>query len=69
MSPIEPKVRDWINTNVALLRNEPNMDKRTSALTRLIGAPTIYPFELHRRALLITALSDAGVWPHKVPRA
>lgn len=69
MNPVDPKVREWISTNVALLRHEPDMKKRTRALTLLIGAPTIDPNELHRRALLISALGVAGVWPHRHPRA
>lgn len=68
MNPIEPRVREWIETNVALLRHEPNMEQRTKALNRLIGAPTIDPNELHRRALLLTALAENGVWPVKGPR-
>lgn len=69
MNPVQPRVRRWIEVNVSLLRNEPNMKNRTRALTKLIGAPTIDPNELHRRALLVTALGEAGVWPTKWRRA
>jgi hypothetical protein len=36
---------------------------RTKLLQHYIGPPTHSPAELHRRALLVTALSEAKLWP------
>jgi hypothetical protein len=36
---------------------------RTRWLQGLIGEPTLNTQELHRRALLVTALQEAELWP------
>ena len=44
-------------------------EERTAYLQSIMGAPTDNPMELHRRALLVTALNEARLWPHGCPGA
>lgn len=51
-----------ISTVVEALRRSHAADRQTK-LQRLIGSVTDSPHELHQRALLITALREAHLWP------
>jgi hypothetical protein len=43
-------------------------DDRTRYLQTLIGKPTKHALLLHQRALLVTALSEAELWPQRKHR-
>lgn len=45
-----------------------DFDGRTRYLQSLIGPRTLSPSLLHRRALLVTALNVAELWPQRVKR-
>lgn len=43
-----------------------NFDDRTRYLQALIGAPSTSPKLMQERALLVTALNEAELWPQRV---
>jgi len=55
LPPLVELVRD--------LRRLGTVRERTRALQVLIGSPAKSPAELQRRALLVTALREARLWP------
>ena len=57
-----------LNHWVGLFRMLPTVKTRTRELTRLIGPPSADAAVLHRRALLVTRLGVAGLWPSNTPR-
>jgi len=54
MPPLPEVVREFRHTPAA---------KRTALLQSYIGPHSNSPAELHRRALLVTALNEAELWP------
>lgn len=51
-----------LNAVLQTLRRLPNARARTRALQLAMGPRTDDPGLLHRRALLVTALRESGIW-------
>ncbi len=56
-----------VTTEAARIEAMP-ASKRTAHLQKVMGKKTDSPQELHRRALLITALSERRIWPREGSR-
>ena len=64
----DPLMARSLNEWVRVFRIAPTREARTRKLNQLIGHRSLDPAVLQRRALLVTRLNDAALWPQRERR-